>query len=355
MAYYVPGSDITAENLPLEKLTHIVFSFTKVIDNKMAFDNDTYKAKLKELANQKENYPDLKVMIACGGWGGSGGFSDMASTTQTRKIFIESVMSFLTEYNIDGLDIDWEYPGLPGIGNPYKQEDRENFTALMRELRVAMDETDKKYILTFAAAGWERYFDYVDLTEVMKYADYINMMTYDLAGGGSPIAMHHTNLGKVDLSSTDNAAVNNFFKRQKTRSAEQIINYVIKKGVAPGQIVIGCAFYGRTWKGVPPMNNGLFQPTKGYWKSTVTYREIRDKYENKNGYIRYWDKAADAPFHYNATDSIFISYDDTASVRIKTEYTINNNLGGIMFWELKHDTRKNGLLDAIFKQSTLIE
>ncbi len=352
MAYYVPDSDISGESLPLEKLTHIILSFTKIVDNKMYFDNNTYKKKLIELANQKENYPDLKVMIACGGWGGSGGFSNMASTPQTRKIFIDSVISFLKEYNIDGIDIDWEYPGLPGIGNPYKQEDRENFTALMRELREAMNKTKKDYILTFAAAGWERYFDYVDLTEVMKYADYINMMTYDLAGGGSPIATHHTNLGEIDLTSAGKPA-NDFFKHRKKRSAEQIINYVIKKGVSPGQIIIGCAFYGRTWKGVPPENNGLFQPTKGYWKSAVTYREIRDKYENKNGFVKYWDKAANAPFLYNATNSIFISYDDTASVRIKTDYAIKNSLGGIMFWELKHDTHENGLLDAIFKESVL--
>jgi chitinase len=352
MAYYVPGRDISAESLPLEKLTHIILSFTKVIDNKMSFDNNTYEEKLIGLANQKNNYADLKIMIACGGWGGSGGFSDMASTPQTRGIFIESVISFLTKYNIDGIDIDWEYPGLPGMGNPYKQEDRENFTALMRELRTAMDDTNKRYILTFAAAGWEKYFNYIDLPEVMKYADYINMMTYDLAGGGSPIATHHTNLRKMDLTGTGKPA-NDFFRNRKTRSAEQVIDYVMEKGVSPEQIVIGCAFYGRTWKGVPPENNGLFQPTKGYWRSAVSYSEIRDKYEDMNGFVRYWDKAAGAPFLYNAADSIFISYDDTASVRLKSEYALKNRLGGIMFWELKHDTEKDGLLDAIFKVSIL--
>ncbi len=67
---------------------------------------------------------------------------------------------------------------------------------------------------------------------------------------------------------------------------------------------------------------------------------------------RFWDDVAKAPFLFNRVDSIFISYDDTVSVNLKTKYAIDHKLGGIMFWELGNDTKEeNGLLDAIYKAS----
>ena len=49
---------------------------------------------LKKLVAEKKNHPNLKVMIACGGWGGSGGFSEMSRTAENRKKFVESVVRF---------------------------------------------------------------------------------------------------------------------------------------------------------------------------------------------------------------------------------------------------------------------
>ena len=118
----------------------------------------------------------------------------------------------------------------------------------------------------------------------------------------------------------------------------------------PDQIVIGAAFYGRAWKGVTPEQNGLYQRNGGSYIGWSAYHQIREKFEEKNGFIRYWDEVAKAPYLFNSTDSIFVSYDDTASVKLKTKYAIDNNLGGIMFWELGNDTKEdNSLLDAIFE------
>lgn len=354
LAYYVPPeNNYHPEELPLDELTHIIFSFTEVIDQEMKFKNPESSDKLKSLAAQKKYHPNLKVMIACGGWGGSGGFSEMAETPENRKKYVDSVIRFIEQYDLDGLDIDWEYPGMRGAGNPYIPEDMENFTSLMRELREAMDATGKDLTLTFASAGWKRYYDHIELNEVMKYADYMNVMTYDLVSGGTPFTGHHTNLGWVKPEDLEGTPAQQIMSERNfpldPRSAEKIISFCIENGVDPGQIVIGAAFYGRAWQGVPPENHGLYQENKGVWIGWAPYSDIREKYEGKNGFVRYWDPVAKAPYLYDAADSLFISYEDTASVKMKTKYAKENGLGGIMFWQLRLDTENDGLLNAIYQ------
>ena len=359
MAYYVPERNFTPQEIPVEKLTHIIFSFTKVIDGQMKLQNpEAAGPKLAALVKQKERNPELKVMIACGGWGADG-FSDMALTAESRARFIDSAREFIEEYQLDGMDMDWEYPGISGAGTMARPEDTKNFTALMKGLREMLDQFEEPKILTFASAGWKRYFDFVEMDEVMKYADYTNVMTYDQVSGVSVYTGHHTPLGNIraeDMRGTpfgghlDSLFRNGESQDPDAHSAEKIVNYLLDIGVDPGQIVIGAAFYGRAWKGVSPENNGLYQLSSGIHIGWSAYHHIRKVFEPDTSFVRYWDETAQAPYMYNSRDSIMISYDDTVSVALKTRYTMDKRLGGIMFWELGNDTKEEGsLLDAIYK------
>lgn len=359
MAYYVAERDYQPEKIPVEKLTHIIYSFTNVIDGEMKFRNEEVAGpKIEALVKQKERNPDLKVMIACGGWGADG-FSDMALTEESRAKFIKSASEFITKYKLDGMDMDWEYPGISGAGTMARPDDTANFTALMKGLREMLDEFDSPKVLTFASAGWKRYYDFVDMDEVMKYADYTNVMTYDQVSGVSIYTGHHTPLGdvkSVDIAGTpfqahlDSLYANGDNLDPDPRSSEKIVDFLIMEGVDPKQIVIGSAFYGRVWAGVPPVNNGLYQLSGGLHIGWMAYHQIREKYEQDNNFQRFWDEKAEAPYMYNASDSLFVSYDDTVSVALKTKYTMEKGLGGIMFWELGNDTKREGsLLDAIYK------
>lgn len=359
MAYYVPERNFKPEEVPVEQLTHIIFSFTKVIDGEMKFQNEEVNGpKLHALVNQKARNPDLKVMIACGGWGADG-FSDMALTEESREKFITSAKDFIQKYELDGMDMDWEYPGISGAGTMARPEDTKNFTALMKGLREMLNSFDSPKVLTFASAGWKRYYDFVNMDEVMKYADYTNVMTYDQVSGNSIYTGHHTPLSGVksdEMEGTpfqahlDSLYTSGRNQDPDARSAEKIVDFLINKGVDPKQIVIGSAFYGRVWKGVPPKNNGLYQLAKGMHIGWMAYHQIRDKYESDPEFERYWDEKAQAPFLYHRQDSLFVSYDDTVSVALKTQYTMEKGLGGIMFWELGNDTKEDGsLLDAIYQ------
>lgn len=359
MGYYVPEADYKPETIPVEKLTHIIFSFTNVIEGEMKFrEPDNAGPKLEALVAQKVRNPELKVMIACGGWGADG-FSDMALTPEGRAKFIASAASFIAKYKLDGLDMDWEYPGISGAGTMARDADTKNFTELMKGLREMLDTFDDPKILTFASAGWKRYYDYIEINEVMKYADYTNVMTYDLVSGVSEYTGHHTALGAVtnaEISGTpfqkhlDSLYATGSTKDKDPRSTQKIVDFLIEQNVDPERIVIGAAFYGRVWKGVAPENNGPYQRSGGMHIGWYAYHAIRENYEQDSLFVRYWDEKAKAPFMYNPKDSLMMSYDDTVSVAEKTKYAMEKGLGGIMFWELGNDTKEEGsLLDAIYK------
>lgn len=355
MAYYYPNrNNFHPEALPMDKLTHIIYSFTEVIDGEMKFPEDTLGIMLKQLVKQRKNYPRLKIMIACGGWAGSGGFSEMAMTEESRKKFVNSAMEFIKEYDIDGIDIDWEYPGLPGDGNPYSPADKENFTKLMCGLKQGMDNISDYLTLTWASAGWEMAFDFIELDKVMQCVNYVNVMSYDLAGGGDPYTSHHTNLGLIKMEDLQGTPAHTKMIEEgdstKPFSTDKIVQYLLDKGVDSAQIVIGSNFSGRAWQGVPPENNGLYQLNRGRARIRASYSNIREEMENMNGFTRHWDPLAKAPYLYSAKDSIFITYDDTMSVRLKTKYAANMGLGGIMFWQISADTPEDGLVDAIYKE-----
>jgi chitinase len=184
-------------------------------------------------------------------------------------------------------------------------------------------------------------------------------MTYDQVSGESIFTGHHTPLGKVlaeDIVGTPfHAHLDSLFAAGENpdphpRSAQKITEFLLDRGVDPSQIVIGGAFYGRVWKGVPPVNQGLYQRSGGIHIGWLDYGRIRANYEPDSSFQRFWDPKALAPYLYRSSDSLFVSYDDTVSVALKTRYAIEKRLGGIMFWELGNDTREEGsLLGAIYQ------
>ncbi len=365
MGYHVPEKDYHADELPLHQLTHIIFSFTTIVDGEMKLGGPEAEEKLRQLVAQRKNHPRLKVMVACGGWGADG-FSDMAHTKENRDTFVKSVVAFTKEYDLDDLDMDWVYPAIPAAGTGARPEDKQNFTLLMKQLRQALDTIKRKQVLTFASAGWQRYYDNIELSKVMQYVDFMNVMNYHQVGGNDAYTGHHTALGHIPDEHIQGTPAWTYVEERREaaqkrgttynpRSVESIIDFCIENGVNQSQLVIGAAFYGKAWKGVPPQNNGLYQTYTGSYIGWSGYSQIRKEFGPNENYTRYWDPVAKAPYLYGAKDSVFISYDDTVSVRLKTEYAIQKNLGGIMFWQLGNDTKvENNLLKSMY-EATLIK
>jgi chitinase len=72
-------------------------------------------------------------LISVGGWTWSKNFSDAVLTDTSRQNFVTSAVAIVSKYNLDGIDIDWEYPGMMGDSNVYRPEDKENYTLLFRD------------------------------------------------------------------------------------------------------------------------------------------------------------------------------------------------------------------------------
>jgi len=120
-------------------------------------------------------------------------------------------------------------------------------------------------------------------------------------------------------------------------------------GIPKNKIVIGFAFYARTFSGVSPENNGLYQ--NGKFSGYVAYKNLDETLNEKSGFQYFWDNQAKAPYMYNKSTATFATFDNMYSVYQKTMYAKEHKLKGVMFWELSGDKETGGLLDMIFEVS----
>ena len=337
VAYVHGWEDNWGENFEKAKqITHINYAFANIKDGRVIEGGDTDTETLIKLNTLKQVNKELKILISIGGWTWSNNFSDAVLTESSREIFANSAIAFMQKHNIDGIDLDWEYPGQIGDGNIFRPEDKENFTAILKLLREKLDALstgDKEYLLTIATAANQSYLDHTNMREAHKYLDFINIMTYDFHTGWGEKTGHNANLG-----------ISEFNDDERKISAQLAVEQHINAGIPTSKIVLGVPFYGRWWNGVNPENNGLYQAFTGIVGS-YNYNVISDSLDNSD-FTAYWDDSAKVPYIWRQKDSLFISYDNAESITCKVDFVKSNQLGGIMFWQFNGD---NGtLLKTIF-------
>lgn len=344
MIGYLAGTDWAKHEVDVSRLTHINYAFAvPAADGRLEKISPKDSLNLIHLNSLKKDNKDLKILISIGGWGGSNYFSDAALTEASREIFAISSIEFMKQFNLDGVDIDWEYPDQPGNNNIFRPEDKKNFTLLLKILREKLDEQaakegrgeDQKFLLTIATGVDTAFINHTELGEAQKYLDYVNIMTYDIYHGNDKNTGHHSNLYQ---SSKGNQSRNSTFDAVKAH---------IKEGIPAEKIVVGIPFYGRGWSDVNNKNNGLYEPSKGKHFS-VGYEKLMADYINKNDFVRYWDEEAKVPYLWNAKTKTFISYNDEESLKYKTDFVKQQGLAGVMFWEYSHDMKDGKLLNTLY-------
>ena len=335
---YVPGFRGTLENLSIDanKLTHVNYAFVNVQDSMAWLTNiETDTINFRILNGLKKTNPDLKILISIGGWSWSGNFSDAVLTPSSRKKFAKTSVDIVADYDLDGVDIDWEYPGQRGNDNVFRPEDKQNYTLMFMEIRKELDKlsgkTGKQYELTTAVGASYRYIENTEMDKAVKYLDYVNLMTYDFYTSGDT-AGHHSNLYPPE-------------DYEKDASAHKTFNEFVKAGVPPEKLVMGIPFYGRSWIMKSADKHGINMPVEDRARGGG-YTYIKDSLVNQKGFVRHWDENAKAPYLFNPETNQLVVYDDEESVKLKCEYIIENNMGGVMFWQYASDPAEY-LLDAV--------
>jgi chitinase len=340
---YFPASAIHAQNyhvaaIPAGQLTHVIYAFANVtaLGDCVSVNAKDDQVNFPQLLDLKANYPQLLILISVGGASHSTNFSAVcADTTVVRPHFVESCVQFMMQNDLDGIDIDWEFP---------TATDSANFTKLLQELRSQLDAQGDAdgchYLLTIAAPAGPTHIANLQLAQIHSLLDWFNLETYDFTTASSLKTNFVAPLFTPEGASKVNAAVTSY----------------LGAGVPPDKIAMGVRFVGTGWQGVGPANNGLYQtdtgPAPGTWdqpgappSGSFGYQDIEDNY--LASYTRSWDDEAQVPWLYNADTGIMISYEDPESLAAKANYAPSNQLGGIMIWELAADDDQDTLVNAI--------
>lgn len=299
VAYVTSWSEVMPDP---HAMTHINYAFGHVNDSLDGIRIDN-PGRLRSIVALKQQNPRLKVLISVGGWG-SGRFSEMVSDEARRHAFAADALHKVEEFRLDGIDIDWEYPGSSSAGISSAPTDRANFTLLMKDLRKYLG--NGRLVTLATAAGGEFY----DFPAFIDDVDFVNIMSYDM--GQAP--QHHAPLF--------NSA------RFTGMSCEKAVNAHIAQGVPPSKLTLGLPFYGRG---------------AGMVGNFVNFREIAPE-EGLHAAI---DTVAAVPYLADSEGKVILGYDDARSLTIKSRWALGKGLAGVMYWDYAGDDDKATLSQAV--------
>lgn len=328
IGYYAgDGTDLYKRDISL--LTHVIHCFQHMEGDTLAPMTLKQEKVLRDLVGRKREQPKLKVLVSLGGWGGCAACSEVFGRKEGRERFARDVLALLKRTWTDGIDLDWEYPGVQGPpDHRYAEADRHNFTLLVRELRRALGE---RFEISFAAGGTDEcLLKGFEWDSIMPLVDRVHIMSYDLVHGYSTTTGHHTPL---------------YSSKQQVPSADRAVRLLDSLHVPMEKVVIGSAFYARVFKDVPAKNSGLFQ--SGTFSHAISFGAIDTTVTAARGWVTSRDEQCGAAHAYNAHLREFITYDDPVSIAAKARYVVDHKLGGIMFWQLRDDAAKSGLMQVM--------
>jgi GH18 family chitinase len=199
------------EKINFSGLTHIALAFADLDQNGfLVTSNDYLNPDWVELAHKK----NVKVLLSIGGWGKGFNFSAVSAHPIKRGLFAHAAVLYCLNHNLDGLDIDWEFPK--------NEEDEKNFCLLAKEIREVIQRASRPLLLFTALGASENFLKYYNLPELHKYFDYISIMTYDYHGPWTALSGHNAPLfgnannfpnKKMPLSSTVFPASKNILEK----------------------------------------------------------------------------------------------------------------------------------------------
>ncbi|OQR76781.1 acidic mammalian chitinase-like [Tropilaelaps mercedesae] len=323
-----------ASDLPVDKCNHIVYAF-------LGLDWSTYKVRyldpwqdidsgtIGKFVALKKVRPDLRVSFAIGGWNeGSEHYSKMASTASGRATFAASVASVITTHGFDGVDLDWEYPAMRG-GDP--TVDKANFVLLLQAVRKAIG--NKKLLTVAVSANANSLDSSYDVPEIAKVVNYIHVMSYDLRGPWESTVDNHVLLHGRKSDSGGKALLNVADALSAWRS----------RGAPPNKLIMGFAFYGKSFTLTDPRKATIGSPAKGpgqrgpisQAEGTLFYFEICKLLLTNDDFSYVWDSEGKVPYAFGGDQ--WVGFDDEKSIKLKVDLIKSAGYAGAMVWAVGQD------------------
>ncbi len=342
-----------ASDIDDQTYTHLVYSFASIsaaghVEPWVGSWDEVEK--YKEFNKVKERNPDIKTIIAVtegifyGGGMNPVSFTEVAETEASRIAFAQSAVAFLDMYNFDGIDLDWEAPlDRDKGGSP---DNYERFVQVAKEIRLAINESGKDYLLTIALPGtdWEQ-LDY-DIVALSRYVDWFNLNTFD----------YHTpkNIPKTVGSHSDLKMID-------------AVVYKLLKDTIPTKFVLGMAAFGRTYtladNRCKELNCPFRSPGLGGCGNTpgfLPFSEISE-YIDSNSYDELHHDFSSSSMVAVVDSNQMISFDNEETWAIKEAYAEMMCLRGTMLWSIdmfkapstpaRSRTRERALLERVEKNS----
>ncbi len=253
IGYYMPHS-AEPESLPLNHLTHINYSFSIPAasgDTLLPLKDDSILKRLVKHAHSG----GVQVFISVGGWsigdggGEDGRFHRMAERAEGRRTFTKSTLDLVNKYDLDGVDLDWEYPD-----EDHRSAD--DYVLLVKDLAAQLHAQNKLLTAAVVARGKK---GYGVKKEAFLAMDWINLMAYDGDYGGDIVKAH-----------------------SPYAYAQESLNYWLdERKLPPAKAVLGLPFYSKL----------------GFGKFGPTYKQLVA--DGASPYDDYWKGA-----HYNGINTI---------------------------------------------------
>ncbi|KAJ3277553.1 hypothetical protein HDU76_010315, partial [Blyttiomyces sp. JEL0837] len=199
--------NIRPKDILASQYSYLIYSFGTITpDYQLTLTEDYEPDLLTEFAALKESNPHLGVGIAVGGWTFNDPtsnltchiFGNMSADATKAQTFIDSAIKFMRQYNLNGLDIDWEYPAADDrCGQP---EDYANIVTFIKSIYKAFKAEEEQFYLTMSMAAGYWYGKHFDVANLIDNIDALHLMAYDYHGIWEPTLNVNTPMDEIEAS-----------------------------------------------------------------------------------------------------------------------------------------------------------
>ncbi|KAH7024975.1 uncharacterized protein B0I36DRAFT_251289 [Microdochium trichocladiopsis] len=353
-----------ASQIDTNAYTHLHFGFGTLTQD---FDVETGDTLSTYEFEQFKKVKGPKRILSFGGWD----FSTMPATYMifpnavkpaNRVYSAFKIASFIKKHDLDGVDIDWEYPGAPDIPGlpPASLDDGPNYLAFLVLLKNLLP--GKSVSIAAPSSYW--YLKQYPIKEIGAVVDYIVYMTYDLHGQWD--TENHYSQEGCDFGNCLRSQVN-------LTETKQSLAMITKAGVPGRKVIVGVTSYGRTYKmadagcagpgctylGDPktsPAKKGVCTDTAGYLADAEINEIIDDRRRAGRVVTQYKDASSNSDILVY-DDGEWVSWMNPSTKSARAALYAGWGLGGTTDWAVSqqkyYDPPGGSANWAVFKQAAL--